>query len=115
MNKKEKESAAMNALFDGLTKTEPQPSETSPISQNVASKEESVEVKQKHVHTQRVCVLIEDEVLAKIRAISEKESLSLSSIYNLGLKVVVENYERNHGKVKPKQRSKGDIDKIFNI
>lgn len=111
MNKKESE--AMSALFNGLTSPEQQTTEVSPITKDDVSPKQGDEPKQ--MHTQKVCVLVEDEVLAKIRAIAEKESISLSSIYNLGLKVVVENYERSHGKVKPRQRRKGNIDKIFNI
>ncbi len=112
MNKKN--STALNALLDGLTGNQTQDT-ASKSKEKEESSTEQPEAKHTSTHTQRVCVLIEDEVLAKIRAISEKESISLSSIYNLGLKVVVENYESNHGKITPKQHKKGDIDKIFNI
>lgn len=65
--------------------------------------------------TERVCVVVECEVLDKIRAIADKEVISLSSIYNLGLKVVLENYESLHGKVSPKSKKKGNVDEVFNI
>lgn len=65
--------------------------------------------------TERVCVVVESEVLDKVRSIADKEGISLSSIYNLGLKVVLENYETTHGKVLPKAKKKGNVDSVFNI
>lgn len=65
--------------------------------------------------TERVCVVVESEVLDKVRSIADKEGISLSSIYNLGLKVVLENYETTHGKVSPKVKKKGNVDSVFNI
>lgn len=71
--------------------------------------------KEQKAPTERVCVVVECEVLDKIRAIADKEGISLSSIYNLGLKVVLENYESLHGKVSPKSKKKGNVDEVFNI
>lgn len=67
------------------------------------------------IDRERICTLIESDVMSKVRAISEKEGLSIASIINLGLKVVVENYEKSHGKVKGSNFKKGKIDEVFNI
>ena len=64
---------------------------------------------------ERICTLIESDVISKVRTISEKEGLSIASIINLGLKVVVENYEKTHGKVKGSNFKKGKIDEVFDI
>lgn len=105
---------AMSSLLNGLSGGDAVPAikgevaEAKAIPQKVNSEKSSIE-------RERICTLIESDVMSKVRAISEKEGLSIASIINLGLKVVVENYEKSHGKVKGSNFKKGKIDEVFNI
>lgn len=105
---------AMSSLLNGLSGGDAVPAvkgefdEVKAIPQKVNSEKSSIA-------RERICTLIESDVMSKVRTISEKEGLSIASIINLGLKVVVENYEKSHGKVKGSNFKKGKIDKVFNI
>lgn len=108
----------MNALFSGLTGS----SSASSSIGGGEKKEETTSVSETRpstgmasVRKERICSVVEAEVMAKVRVISEKEGISIASMINLGLKVILENYEKNHGKVKGKASKRGNIDEVFDI
>lgn len=109
---------SMNALLSGLTGS----STASSSIGGVEKEEGTASVSEAHpstgmasVRKERICSVVETEVMAKVRVISEKEGISIASMINLGLKVILENYEKNHGKVKGKASKRGNIDEVFDI
>lgn len=105
---------AMSSLLNGLSGGDAVPAVKGEVDE-VKAIPQKVNSEKSPIARERICTLIESDVMSKVRTISEKEGLSIASIINLGLKVVVENYEKSHGKVKGSNFKKGKIDKVFNI
>lgn len=105
---------AMSSLLNGLSGGDAVPTVKGEVDE-VKAIPQKVNSEKSSIARERICTLIESDVMSKVRTISEKEGLSIASIINLGLKVVVENYEKSHGKVKGSNFKKGKIDKVFNI
>lgn len=109
---------SMNALLSGLIGSS---TASSPIGGG-ETEEGTTSLSEVHPSTgavrlrkERICSVVETEVMAKVRVISEKEGISIASMINLGLKVILENYEKSHGKVKGKASKRGNIDEVFDI
>lgn len=51
----------------------------------------------------------------KIRAIAKTEGLTINSIIDLGLDIVIKKYEELHGTIQVKKPKKGDVGKVFNL
>lgn len=110
---------SMSALFNGLTSGSEASSHMDDGTGQLVEKEPKME-NSKHTKSstqakEQICTLVETEVMSKVRVIAEKEGISIASMVNLGLKVVLENYEKNHGKVKGRTYRKGNIDEVFDI
>lgn len=62
----------------------------------------------------RTSLIVNDELWAKIKEVSFRETLTMKEIIDLALRLVIERYEAKHGTVDPKpERPKKDINEIF--
>lgn len=105
---------SMSVLFNGLTKADNSTTQTEVSDDKQATMVS--ERKEVSLRREKLCTLVESDVLSKVRVIAEEEGISIASMVNLGLKVVLENYEKNHGKIKAKSTKKrGNIDEVFDI
>ena len=69
---------------------------------------------QRKSYTTNFCGRADFMKLEKLRAISEKENVSIKDIYNTAFSLFISAYEKKHGTVKTKSKpAKGDISKIL--
>ena len=62
----------------------------------------------------RTSLIVNDELWAKIKEVSFRETLTMKEIVELALRMVVERYEAKHGTIEPKpERYVKDINEIF--
>lgn len=64
---------------------------------------------------QHICTIVNADSLNKIRAIAKTEGLTINSIIDLGLDIVIKKYEELHGTIQVKKPKKGDVEKVFNL
>ena len=64
---------------------------------------------------QHICTIVNADNLNKIRAIAKTEGLTINSIIDLGLDIVIKKYEELHGTIQVKKPKKGDVVKVFNL
>ena len=64
---------------------------------------------------QHICTIVNADSLNKIRAIAKTEGLTINSIIDLGLDIVIKKYEELHGTIQVKKPKKGDVGKVFNL
>ena len=62
-----------------------------------------------------ICTIVNADSLNKIRAIAKTEGLTINSIIDLGLDIVIKKYEELHGTIQVKKPKKGDVGKVFNL
>lgn len=63
-----------------------------------------------------VTTLVPSDLLAKVRAIGEREDLSLTDLFTTALKMLVKRYEEKNGVVRVRQqKKKKDIGEVFDI
>lgn len=63
-----------------------------------------------------VTTLVPSDLLAKVRAIGEREELSLTDLFTTALKMLVKRYEEKNGVVRVRQqKKKKDIGEVFDI
>lgn len=117
MNKKDKKNAAMDQLFGGLTapSSPPSPQEGEqpvPAKQNVSPRQRKYKDE-----NERVCTIINVELMNKARYIAGKEGLNIREIFEVGLKFVVKDYESKNGPIHTRKTKakKGDASKLFDI
>lgn len=68
------------------------------------------------VKKETACVQIDVELLEKVRAIAEKEGLSLTDLHNAGLRMLVRDYESRYGVVRVRQhKKKKSVDELFRL
>lgn len=116
MSKEEQKAAAMDNLFKGLTspsapptqKEEAQPSATAPL---------SVRQKKYKEENERVCTIMEVEVMNKLRYISGKEGIALRDLFGTGARMLINEYEKCCGEIRARKSKpkKGDISKLFKV
>lgn len=117
MNKKDKKDAAMDALFGGLTMPS---SPQSPMKEEQpSSSTPTVSPRQRKYkdENERVCTIINVELMNKARYIAGKEGLNIREIFEVGLKFVVKDYESKNGPIHTRKTKakKGDASKVFDI
>lgn len=64
---------------------------------------------------QHICATVNADSLNKIRAIAKTEGLTINSIIDLGMDIVIKKYEELHGTIHVKKPKKGDVGKVFNL
>lgn len=108
--------SAMDELMGGLISA---PVEEQESLQGVSSPEvkskESKRGRKKSENTERICTIVNSELISKVRAIASKEGLNISSILNVGMELAIKNYESKHGPVRVHQSKKGDVNNVFDI
>lgn len=112
----------MSNLLDGLTSfrgAEVQnevinestvPSSTS---ENRVTPKRERKIISKEQSKERICTSIDVTIINKVRAISKKEQLPINEIIELGIKMVIEKYEKTHGQISLQNEGRGDIKNIF--
>ncbi len=113
MSKEEQKKGAMDELFKGLIN----PSTPSAQKENEESASVSSKQKKYKEENERVCTIINVELMNKARYIAGKEGLAIRDVFEFGLKFAIKDYESRNGvirvrKTKPK---KGDANKVFDI
>lgn len=116
MFKEEKKNAAMDQLFSGLTSpaTATSPSEERPTVP-VSVEEPSRRRKNKADDDERVCTILNVELMGKIREIARREAMNIREVFEFGMKFAIDDYERRNGTIhvrKPKSK-RGDAAKVF--
>lgn len=108
--------SAMEELMGGLVSVSDEIPQVS-SAPSTKDKEEVVEKRgrKKGAATERISTLVSADLMNKVRAIALKEGLNISSIINVGVSLVVKNYEEKHGPVRIVPHKKGDIDKVFGL
>lgn len=64
---------------------------------------------------QHICATVNADSWNKIRAIAKTEGLTINSIIDLGMDIVIKKYEELHGTIQVKKPKKGDVGKVFNL
>ncbi len=112
---------AMDKLFSGLSGNEEnmsieheQANEESHTSEPSKQSQKSKGNRHQPVK-QHICTIVNADSLNKIRAIAKTEGLTINSIIDLGLDLVIKKYEELHGTIQVKKPKKGDVGKVFNL
>ena len=123
MSKEDQKKAAMDELFGGLTtpSSPSSPQEGEQRSATVSSKQkkykELLEEKYEKTLDERVCTIMEVEIMNKLRYIAGKEGIALRDLFGTGAKLLIKEYEKEHGeiRVRKSKSKKGDVSKLFNV
>jgi len=67
------------------------------------------------VKKESVCTVVDVDLMNKVRAIAKKEDLSITTIFEVGLKMAVQTYEAKNGPIRVKQSKKKEIDDVFGL
>lgn len=114
MSKEYQKKAAMDELFGGLTtpSSPSSPQEGEQRSATVSSKQ-----KKYKEENERVCTIMEVEIMNKLRYIAGKEGIALRDLFGTGAKLLIKEYEKEHGeiRVRKSKSKKGDVSKLFNV
>lgn len=60
-----------------------------------------------------VCTVVDVDLMNKVRAIAKKEDLSITTIFEVGLKMAIQNYEAKNGPIRVRQSKKKDVGDVF--
>lgn len=113
---------SMDALFGGLvgesakTEQEEKKQSTAPVSTPNATKETtSRRGRPSGVKKESVCTVVDVDLMNKVRAIAKKEDLSITTIFEVGLKMAVQSYEAKNGPIRVRQSKKKDVGDVFGL
>jgi len=114
---------SMDALFGSLVgeplHQEPEQTKTAtpPASATTPGKEASTSRRGRPsgVKKESVCTIVDVDLMNKVRAIAKKEDLSITTIFEVGLKMAVQNYEAKNGPIRVRQSKKKDIGDVFGL
>lgn len=114
---------SMDALFGSLVgeplHQEPAQTKTAtpPSSATTPGKEASTSRRGRPsgVKKESVCTIVDVDLMNKVRAIAKKEDLSITTIFEVGLKMAVQNYEAKNGPIRVRQSKKKDIGDVFGL
>ena len=114
MSKEDQKKGAMDELFKGLT-TPSAPSAQQEPEQSAAPV--SSRQKKYKEENERVCTIMEVAVMNKLRYIAGKEGLALRDLFGTGAKLLIKEYEKEHGEIhaRKSKAKKGDASKLFNV
>ena len=120
MTKKEKKDAAMDQLFGGLTNPSSSSSQQTVQQQEQPSSDlVSISPRQKKYkeENERVCTIVNVELMNKARYIAGKEGLPIRDIFEYGLKYLIKDYESKNGPIHTRKTKakKGDASKVFDV
>ncbi len=114
---------SMDALFGGLvgepakTEQEEKRQSTAPATTLNTTKETSASRRgsPSGVKKESVCTVVDVDLMNKVRAIAKKEDLSITTIFEVGLKMAIQNYEAKNGPIRVRQSKKKEIGDVFGI
>lgn len=114
---------SMDALFGGLvgepvkTEQEEKKQGVAPVSTLNTTKEVSTSRRGRPsgVKKESVCTVVDVDLMNKVRAISKKEDLSITTIFEVGLKMAIQNYEAKNGPIRVRQNKKKEIGDVFSL
>lgn len=121
MTKKEQKDAAMDQLFGGLTNPSSSSSPQTVQQQEQPSSSELVSIsprqKKYKEENERVCTIVNVELMNKARYIAGKEGLPIRDIFEYGLKYLIKDYESKNGPIHTRKTKakKGDASKVFDV
>ena len=64
---------------------------------------------------EHVCTLIETGLMAKVRAIADREGIALKDIFAVGLNMAIANYEQKNGEIRVKKAKRGNASEVFGM
>ena len=117
MSKQEQQKNAMDQLFNSLS-TQPQTVQESAPKQDTKQSAQTSSIQRKYnEENERVCTIVNVELMNKARYIAGKEGIALRDIFEYGLRFAIIDYEKKHGviSVRKSKPKKGDASKVFNI
>lgn len=114
---------SMDALFGGLVgesvpqESEQTTSEAPSVSNSKPGKEGNAKRRGRPsgVKKESVCTIVDADLMNKVRAIAKKEDLSITTIFEVGLKMAVQSYETKNGPIRVRQSKKKDIGDVFGL
>lgn len=109
--------SSMDALLNGLTGSVSVPEpvvEDSHVSTQQSDAPRRGR-KKSEIKSERICTIINSELMNKVRVIADKENLAIKDIFTKGLALLVNAYEEKHGVVRVKQTKKGDVESVFDL
>lgn len=118
---KEMNQSAMQSLFNGLVSPSasssgaaPASSPTPPSASSSSSRAEGVKRgrPKKNPETEQLTVMIDIDVMDKVRALAWQESWSIKDIFTDSVKRFIESYESRFGELKVAKRKAGSIENI---
>ena len=67
------------------------------------------------VKKESVTTIVDIDLMNKVRAISKKEGLPITAIFEVGLRMAVQNYEEKNGPVRAYKNKKKDVGDVFDL
>ena len=64
---------------------------------------------------EHVCTLIETGLMAKVRAIADREGIALKDIFAVGLNMAIASYEQKNGEIRVKKAKRGNASEVFGM
>lgn len=114
--KKDFSNGAMSELMEGLTNGNTSNSGTG---SNQEQKERSLSSRQRKYkeENERVCTIINVELMNKARYIADKEGINIREVFEAGLNFAIKDYESKNGPIHTRKTKskKGDAKKVFDI
>lgn len=68
-----------------------------------------------NVKKEAVTTIIPKDLMGKVRAIGDREDLSLTDLFTVALKKLVREYEEKNGTVRVRKQKKKDLSDVFDI
>ena len=113
---------SMDALFGGLVgDSDQKEQQTKPVVTSASTSGTTKETNASRrgrpsgVKKESVCTIVDTELMNKIRAIAKKEDLSITAVFEVGLKMAVQNYEAKNGPIRVRQNKKKEIGDVFSL
>lgn len=121
MSKLNKDS--MDALFGGLVDQSPtegqeqNDAKNSPTLSTPTPRESGASRRGRPsgVKKESVTTIVDIDLMNKVRAISKKEGLPITAIFEVGLRMAVQNYEEKNGPVRAYKNKKKDVGDVFDL
>lgn len=68
-----------------------------------------------NVKKEAVTTIIPEDLMGKVRAIGDREDLTLTDLFTVALKKLVREYEDKNGTVRVRKQKKKDVSDVFDI
>ena len=105
----------MDALLNGLTGNNANQQAEQTESKNGTGETPRRGRKKAEAKSERICTIINAELMNKVQAIADKENIAIKDIITKGLTLLVDAYEEKHGTIRLRQARKGDVESVFDL